>query len=201
MTDIISQIWSWLGAHEVIALWLGFGLLSLLLGERSRVDAWCNAHPRVAAIIKLVRGLGLDPWHLVATLQLLVRGRLPASQAERVQKAVDVVTKVVIVLLLLSFTGCAGSFEEARLARAPLRSASPPTARCISLDSQHRTWGAIGKGAAVLAGAEGIATWPVNSHDAQVGLAVGAGLTAAVAATAVYVSEDAGSTWVRECGQ
>ena len=34
-----------------------------------------------------------------------------------------------------------------------------------------------------------------------IGLAIGAGVTAAVAATAVYVSEDYGTTWARECSQ
>jgi hypothetical protein len=106
------------------------------------------------------------------------------------------------VVSLLVLSGCAASFEESKLAGLDPQTraaAPPPSDRCMSLDSAHRTWGAIGKGAAVLAGAEGIATWPVDSDDARIGLAVGAGVTAAVAATAVYVSEDYGSTWAREC--
>ena len=115
-------------------------------------------------------------------------------------------SKAAALLLLLvalpATTGCAGSLEEARFAglNPQARAAAPaPSARCQSLDNQHRTWGAIGKGAAVLAGAEGISTWPVQGQSAETALAISAGVTAAVAATAVYISEDVGTTWTREC--
>ena len=111
---------------------------------------------------------------------------------------------VVSLCCLMLIVGCAGSFEESRLAGLDPQAraaAAPRSERCMSLDDAHRTWGAIGKGTAVLAGAEGVATWPVKSDDAKIGLAIGAGVTAAVAATAVYVSEDYGTTWARECSQ
>lgn len=53
------------------------GLLNLLLSERSRVDAWAESNPRLAAMLKLLRGIGLDPWHLVAAASLLFKGQLP----------------------------------------------------------------------------------------------------------------------------
>jgi hypothetical protein len=103
---------------------------------------------------------------------------------------------------LLLITGCAGSFEEAKLAgvdTARRGAVAAPSERCQSLDDQHRIWGGIGKGAAVLAGAEGIATWPVKDDRIETGLAIGAGVSAAMAAGAVYVSEQAGESWAREC--
>lgn len=109
-----------------------------------------------------------------------------------------------VVSLCCLTLGCAASFEESKLAGMSLQTraaAPPPSARCLSLDSAHRTWGGIGKGAAVLAGAEGIATWPADGERAELGLAIGAGVTAAVAATAVYVSEDYAAAWTRECSE
>ena len=59
------------------------GLLNLLLSERSRVDAWAEAHPRVAAVLKLLRGLGLDPWHLVAAASLFFTKKLPTPPDDK----------------------------------------------------------------------------------------------------------------------
>lgn len=58
--------------------YLALGLLSLVLAKRSQFDAWANAHPRVAGGMKLLRGLGIDPFLLLQGLSLLIRGRLPA---------------------------------------------------------------------------------------------------------------------------
>lgn len=59
------------------------GLLNLLLSERSRVDAWAEAHPRVAGLLKILRGLGLDPWHLVAAASLFAKGKLPKPPSDK----------------------------------------------------------------------------------------------------------------------
>ena len=110
---------------------------------------------------------------------------------------------MLFVVAMMSFA-CAGSFEEAQLAGLKAKlptavAAIAPSARCVSLDSQHRTWGAIGKGAAVLAGAEGLVAIPIDSKGGRIALATGTAVTAAVAATAVYISEDAATTWAEEC--
>jgi hypothetical protein len=128
-------------------------------------------------------------------------GKVRRSMTPPVAKTIAAATVVSICCLTL---GCAASFEESKLAGMSLqtRAAAPtPSARCLSLDSAHRTWGGVGKGAAVLAGAEGIATWPADGERAELGLAIGAGVTAAVAATAVYVSEDYAAAWTRECAE
>lgn len=58
-------------------------LLSLLVGERSRVDAWCEAHPRVAGGIKLLRAMGVDPWLIVSATSLIVNKKLPAPKEHK----------------------------------------------------------------------------------------------------------------------
>jgi hypothetical protein len=106
-------------------------------------------------------------------------------------------------LVLLSLGGCAGSFEEARLAGLQARTAAKvavfPSERCVSLDNQHRTWGGVAKVSAVLAGAQGLSTIPVEDKTARIGLAAGTAVTAAAAAGAQYVSESAAESWAREC--
>jgi hypothetical protein len=103
--------------------------------------------------------------------------------------------------LALVLTGCAGSFEEARLVRHGNVAAAPPSQRCVSLDSQHRAWGAVAKGAAFASGASGLATIPVRSDAARDALAVGSVIAGITAATSVYVAEDTAAAWARECAQ
>jgi hypothetical protein len=56
------------------------GLFNLLLGHKSQVEAWALANPRLAAILKLTRALGLDPWNIFSAALLLLKGKLPAAQ-------------------------------------------------------------------------------------------------------------------------
>lgn len=62
-----------------IGIWLAATALLNLLAHRSQVDAWCERRPRLAAVLKVMRGMGLDPWLLVQALSLALRGRLPAA--------------------------------------------------------------------------------------------------------------------------
>jgi hypothetical protein len=59
------------------AWYLALGLIALVTSRRSQIDAWASAHPRVAGVMKLMRGLGLDPYLLIQGLSLLIRKRLP----------------------------------------------------------------------------------------------------------------------------
>lgn len=102
--------------------------------------------------------------------------------------------------LAFALSGCAGSFEEARAPHIKL-GAPPLSERCQSLDSMHRTWGAGAKGSGFLAGMSGLATIPDESKEARIGLAAGAVAMGAVAVTSVFVSEDAATSFVRECTQ
>lgn len=64
--------------------------------------------------------------------------------------AVGLVFMALGMLTVLSLTGCAGTFEESRLARVPSTIAAAPTpadvAYCRGLDSSRTTWGAVAKG-------------------------------------------------------
>lgn len=63
-----------------VAAWAAVtGVLNLLIGHKSQVNAWAESHPRVAAVLKLCRAVGLDPWMIIQSLSLVVKGKLPES--------------------------------------------------------------------------------------------------------------------------
>jgi hypothetical protein len=116
---------------------------------------------------------------------------------------------VAVALLLVgvglggSQAGCAGSLEEAKLAGrayrgAAAKSAAPPV-DCVSIDRAHITWDAVGKGAAFVGGASGIAILPVHDDTGRIALVagvVGAGLVAVISET---VSQGLAAEWARYC--
>lgn len=63
------------------AWYLALGLVSLVLSHKSQIDDWAEKYPRYAAVLKFVRALGLDPWLLLQSLTLLIKGRLPDNVA------------------------------------------------------------------------------------------------------------------------
>lgn len=76
-----------------LVLWLASGVLSAALAKRTQIDHWCEQRPRVAGVLKLLRGLGLDPWQIVQGVALIVKGALPVKlQAAKIlaaQKAAE----------------------------------------------------------------------------------------------------------------
>lgn len=62
-----------------VGLYLALGILNALIAKRSQIDAWAEANPRAAALLKMMRALGLDPWMALQSLTLLVKGRLPLA--------------------------------------------------------------------------------------------------------------------------
>jgi len=50
-----------------------------VVGRKSQIDAWCLAHPRAAGVLKILRGVGFDPFLLVQGLALILFRRLPAG--------------------------------------------------------------------------------------------------------------------------
>ncbi len=189
-----------------IGIWLAATALLNLLAHRSQVDAWCERRPRLAAVLKVMRGMGLDPWLLVQALSLALRGRLPTALRPP-EKAPDTLrtgaTLLVVLLGALTLSGCATTFEEARLAGAPAAAPAAPSpadvAYCRELDSSRTTWGAVAKGSAALAGASGLATLPVDSERGRLALGGATLAVGAVSVVAVYVSEAQGAAWVRDC--
>lgn len=141
----------------------------------------------------------------LALSALLGTGAMPVVHRMQPPAKVEAktgLTSLFIALVLL--VGC-GSLEEGRTAHsaktAAIGATPRPTDYCRSLDGQHRTWGAVAKLSALLAGGSGLATLPVEDKDARTGLAIGSAAAAAIAAGAVYFSEDAAHSWGRDCSQ
>lgn len=110
------------------ALTLALFLVNLAFGRRSQIDAWCNAHPYAAGAMKIMRGVGHDPWQVLQGASLLIRKRLPdpiesvvdalvpppASEIEAAARKVGKIGLVVVVAagVLRAFTACS-SLEPA----------------------------------------------------------------------------------------
>ena len=159
----------------------------VLAGAGAFVDAWASG-------VNWQVALALAAYSLLAALA--------GIGAHHTAKRVNPGSAAALLLLCCAplATGCAGSFEESR-GSFKLTAAPRDAELCQDLDSAHRTYGAIGKTTAFLAGASGFATIPVESHDADVALAAGAVVAGAAAAGAVYLSESAAESWARECGR
>lgn len=74
-------------------------VINLMFAGRSQIDAWAEAHPRIAGTMKAMRGLGLDPWMLLQSASLIVKGRLPAAQTKPVVKVSETVHETVHVII------------------------------------------------------------------------------------------------------
>lgn len=100
-----------------------------------------------------------------------------------------------LIILILCSAGCAG-----RLGVAP-STTEVQLSRCNSLDDKHMIWGGVAKGASVIAGGEGLMMLPLSDSDKTVKTVVASTALAAgaLAAASVFISEDAASTWGREC--
>jgi len=109
------------------------------------------------------------------------------------------------LLALLLTTGCAGSFEEAKVAgmhdRGLIGAAPPPTERCITLDDRRQFYGGFAKGTAFVGGGSGLAALPIpeDKKEIRVGLAVGGLGMVAIAITAQTIADAASGSWVEEC--
>jgi hypothetical protein len=96
------------------ALWLALGVISLVLSKQSQFDEWANSRPRLAGMMKLLRGLGLDPFLLLQSLSLIIRGRLPDPPATKPTSKLPPLTIVTLALVCIGLSGCAalGSTSE-----------------------------------------------------------------------------------------
>ncbi len=109
--------------------------------------------------------------------------------------------KIFPVTLLLIATGCAVPLERARRDGPVMGASRVIPARCESLDDARTTWGAVAKGAAVVAGASGISAVPLETEEGQIAVASVGAAAAVVGAVAVYVAEQKGEAWARECSR
>lgn len=109
---------------------------------------------------------------------------------------------IVALFATIELSGCAGSLDSARTGGLALRltpATTQPTPYCLALDERHAVFGGVAKGAAILSGASGLATLPVNDDGARLGLAIGALAAGSIAASSVFVAEDAATRYVRDC--
>jgi hypothetical protein len=149
-----------------------------------------------------LRDAGWDGAHSTSmTTAILIK---VSKDAEEHRRELPVMKTMLFVAAFLSF-GCAGSFEETR---GQVKVGAAPTATivavdpgyCRGLDSQHRAWGGVAKGSGAVAAGLGAGLIPSDeSKELRIGLAAGAIGAGALAATSVFVSEDAASSYVRDC--
>jgi hypothetical protein len=87
-------------AAKAFAITIGYWLLATglvnLVARKSQVEAWCEKRPRLAAVLKVLRGIGFDPWLIIQAAALWTTGKLPAK--------LRALIPIVCVLPLL--TGC-----------------------------------------------------------------------------------------------
>lgn len=76
-------MWSAIQQFLVSSLAQNLGLVLLYLalmsviGRKSQIDAWCMKQPKLAGVIKILRGVLPDPFLLVQGIALIVLKRLP----------------------------------------------------------------------------------------------------------------------------
>lgn len=110
-----------------------------------------------------------------------------------------------LLLLTLCATlslGCAGSFEEARVAGLKTGASGADAGRCKALDDAQAVWGAMAKGTAALAGGSALAPLVEEVRDDQTGRIVAAsvaGGAAAISAFSAHMAGVKGESWAREC--
>jgi len=213
-----ATLWGVLPEWTDITTWSRYGLVGTV-GQLLVTSALAGGAVLSAGLADQVLTLAewqaagqavLEALGIVTAVKHLSPGRAKRKQLERLarpetDKILEAMRKTgtaAIVLLALFAVGCAGSLEEAKLAGLDpqMRAAAPaPSERCQQLDNEQRWLGGASKGLAFLGGASGVATWPVESKDAQVGLAIGAGVSAAGAIVTEYIADGARDSWAREC--
>lgn len=117
-------------------------------------------------------------------------------------------TAAVLLFLSLSAPACAGSLETARTSGQRDRKVGAMAApagtpeRCAELDDRHSLYGGVSATAAALAGVSGLSTIPLDDpdqRDLRTGVAAAGVGMAALAAGALFVSQQAATSWGREC--
>lgn len=175
-------------AQIVVALSTLFSLLSLLTAKWPAVSKTFGTFA-VADLGRLLR-LALKALELF-------------GQWREARKAIN---GLVVLGVVASVVGCAGTFDEARIAGVNGRKSSPPVAvsppdRCQSL-SERQYWFT---GTSVLSGAIGASaagiTLPVKNDTVDTALIITSATAGVVAAGTGWFGAQAGADYVRECAQ
>lgn len=110
MQTIIHTSQVWIAANWLfVVIAVAYLLLQYIYGKRSQVDAWCEQQPRLAGLVKIIRGVLPDPWLFVQGVTLLLKGRLPLAYSSLVDKIIKALTASTAALILL---GCGGSLHS-----------------------------------------------------------------------------------------
>jgi hypothetical protein len=56
------------------------GIFNLIFARKSQIEAWAESKPRLAALLKLTRSVGFDPWNAISALSLFFAKKLPEIQ-------------------------------------------------------------------------------------------------------------------------
>jgi hypothetical protein len=140
MQDYLLQL---LAAAKVAAPIVGYWLLATalvnLIAHKSQVNSWCEKNPKLAAVLKIMRGMGCDPWLLIQGLCLAVIGRLPAKLRELIP----------VLLAALVLSGCVGTLEDSRGRISPALGAprnAELSKRCQTLSDRSFYYGLASTG-------------------------------------------------------
>lgn len=173
------------------------GLIAALFARKTRIDAWCEANPALALALNFLRATGFDFWKILAALQTLASGK---SKLPPVGPAI---TMLFAIGASVTQVGCAGSFEEARLARHPktLTASASLSDRCVKLSDRIRWEGAAEVGGLALTGATGLSAIPLDGKTERI--AIVSATTGLVAGTAIlhFLTEADRASFVTECTQ
>ena len=207
---MLETVLGFASAHPAIVASFVSGLVGALL-KLAMSDAFLAAHPFAKSVVGLLVAAGFNPDAFLVSLRdfiLSAIGQHPIQKAGRVAKAserglaaIPVVLCLAAIAVVCAFaSGCAGSFEEARLAgKSPSAVAAyVPSLRCTKLDNAHRAWGFAAVAGTSLAGASGLATIPVD-NEARPYTAGATVVLAAGALGAKFVEDDYATAWAREC--
>lgn len=121
--------------------------------------------------------------------------------------ALEKSTPMLVVLVASTMlSGCAGTFEEARLARHPagaktLTASAPLSDRCVKLSDRIRWEGATEVGGLALTGATGLSAIPIDGKTERI--AIVSATTGIVVGTAIvhFLTESDRAAFVTECAQ
>jgi hypothetical protein len=75
LNDLLTFDWKHLALLVLAALITG--VWNLCVAKKTQIDEWSESKPRIAGALKIVRGLGLDPWVIWQGVVLIALGRLP----------------------------------------------------------------------------------------------------------------------------
>lgn len=177
------------------------GLPSVLLGAALGAIATPDGDASAAVYGALAGALAPLWHHALRALPGPYQGAL-RDAARRAADRLRGVGRASLLIGALLFSGCAVPLGTAQRDASLLGAPQSASERCSSIDEARTVWGAVAKGAAILGGASGVSAIPLgDDRDAQIAVGITAAGAAVISAVAIYVAEQKGEAWARECSQ